>query len=62
MIAKYIALSNIISVASDNILRVRIQEPVLKFIALLHTLSTYNTLLVCCKVYSSDARECLCTS
>ena len=65
MIAKYIVLSNIISVVSDNILRICIQEPLLilkKFIVLLHTLSAYNSLLVHYKVYSSDLRECLCTS
>ena len=33
-----------------------------KFIVLLHTLSAYNSLLVRYKVYSSDPRECLCTS
>ena len=32
-----------------------------KIIVLLHTLSAYNSLLVRCKVYSSDPRECLCT-
>ena len=32
-----------------------------KYIVLLHTLSTYNSLLVRYKVYSSDPRECLCT-
>ena len=64
MIAKYIFLSNIISVVSDNILRICIQEPLLtlkKIIVLLHTLSAYNSLLVRYKVYSSDPRECLCT-
>ena len=64
MIAKYIVLSNIISVVSDSILRICIQEPLLilkKFIVLLHTLSAYNSLLVRYKVYSSDPRECLCT-
>ena len=52
MIAKYIAFSNIISVASDNILRVCIQEPFLiskKFIVL-HILSAYIT------AYSSGIR------
>ena len=41
MIAKYILLSNAISVVSDNILCICIQEPLLilkKFIVLLHTL------------------------
>ena len=52
MIAKYIVFSNIISVVSDNILR----------IVLLHALSAYNSLHVRYKVYSSDPRECLCTS
>ena len=32
-----------------------------KFIVLLHTLSTYNSLLVRYKVYSSPRKECLCT-
>ena len=32
-----------------------------KIIVLLHTLSAYNNLLVCYKVYSSDPRECFCT-
>ena len=61
MLAEYIVLSNIISVASDNILRICIQEPLLiskKFIVLLHTLSAYNSLLVRCKVYSPDPMEC----
>ena len=65
MIAKYIVLSNIISVISDNILRICIQEPLLvlkKFIVLLHTLSASKSLLVRYKVNSSDPRECLCTS
>ena len=65
MIAKYIiVLSNIISVVSDNILRICIQEALLilkRFIVLLHTFSTRNSLLVSYKVYSSDPRECLCT-
>ena len=63
MIAKYIVLSNIISVVSDNILCICIQEPILilkKFIVLFHTLSAYSSLLVRYKVYSSDPRECLC--
>ena len=63
-IAKCIVLSNI-SVVSDNILRICIQESLLilkKNIVLLHTLSAYNSLLVRYKVYSSDPRECLCTS
>ena len=49
MIAKYIVLSDIVSVVSDNILRIYIQEPPLilkKFIVLVHTLSAYNSLLV----------------
>ena len=33
-----------------------------KIIAFLHTLSTYNNLLVRYKVYLSDLGECLCTS
>ena len=62
MIAKYIVLSKIISVASDNTLRICIQEPLLmskKVIVLFHTLSAYNSLLVRYNVYSSDPRECL---
>ena len=64
MIAKYIVLSNIISVASGNILRICIQEPLLiskNFIIFLHTLLAYNSLLVRYKVYSSDPKKCLCT-
>ena len=64
MIAKYIVLSNIISVLSDSILHIRIQEPHLilkKIIVLLHTLSAYHSLLVRFKVNLSDPRECLCT-
>ena len=64
MIAKYVVLSNIISVASKKILRICIQEPLLIFkksIVILHTLSAYNNLLAHYKVYSSDPRECLCT-
>ena len=63
MIAKYIIPSNVISVVSDNILRICIKELLLmlrKIIVLLHTLLAYNSLLVICKVYSSDPRECLC--
>ena len=65
MIAKYIALSNIISVVSDNILRICIQESLLiakKVIDLFHTLPAYNSLLVRYNVYSSDPKECLRTS
>ena len=54
MVAKYIVLSNMISVVSGNILTLK------KIIVLLHTLSAYNSLLVRYKVYSSDPRECLC--
>ena len=64
MIAKYIVLSSIFSVVSDNILCICIQEPLLiskKFIVL-HILSAYNSLLVHYKVYLSDHRECFCTS
>ena len=63
MIAKYIVLSNIISVVSDNILRMYSGTPLdfKKCIVLLHTLSACNSLLVRYKVYSSDPRECLCT-
>ena len=62
MVAKYIVLSNIISVVSDNISRIYIHEPLLilkKYIVFLHTLSAYNSLLVRYKVYSSDHGECL---
>ena len=62
MVAKYIVLSNVISVVSDNVLRLYIQKPLLilkRFIVLLHTLSAYNSLLVRYKVYSSDPREYL---
>ena len=65
MIAKYIVLSIIISVVSDNILRICILELILilkKCIVLVHTISAYNILLVRYKVYSSDLEECLCTS
>ena len=65
MIAKYIVLSNIISVVSNNILHICIQEPFLilrKIIVPLRTLSAYNSLLVRYKVYSYDPRECLCKS
>ena len=64
MKAKYIVLSNIISVVSDNILRICIQEPLLilkQIIVLFHALSAYKSLLVRYKVYSSDPRECLCS-
>ena len=53
-----------ISDASDNILRICIQEPLLiskSFIVLL-TLSAYNRLLVRYKVYLPDPREYMCTS
>ena len=49
MRAKYIVLPNVISVISDNILHMCIQEPLLMlktFIVILHTLSAYNSLLV----------------
>ena len=48
----------LISVVSDIILRISIQEPLLifkKIVVLLHTLSTYNSLLI-------HYRVCLCTS
>ena len=63
MLAKYIVLSNINSVVSENILRIYIQERllILKIFIVLHTLSAYNSLLVRYKVYLSDPRECLCT-
>ena len=49
MIAKHTVLSNIISFASDNILRICFLEPLMitkKCIVLLHTSSAYNSLLV----------------
>ena len=53
-----------ISVVSDYILRICIQEPSrhLKDIVLLHALSAYNSLLVRYKVYSTDPSEWLCAS
>ena len=64
IIAKYIVLSNIISVVSDNICVFVFKNPswYQKNIVLLHTLSAYNSLLVRYKVYLSDPRECLCKS
>ena len=66
MMAKYIVLSSIINVESDNILHCMnsgTQElDIKKFIVLLHTVSAYKSLLVGYKVYSSDPGECLCTS
>ena len=65
MMAKCIVLSNIISVLSDNILHICIQELLLiltKCIALLHTLSAYKSLLVRYNVYSSVPSDCLCIS
>ena len=70
MIAKYIVLSNIISVVSDNILRICIHEPSwqlkevasLLAIVLLDTLSAYGSLFVRYKGYLTDPKECLCTS
>ena len=66
MIAEYIVLSNIISVASDNILRICIHGNPLDikkiYIVLLHALSAYNSFLVRCKLYFSNPRECLRTS
>ena len=63
IISKYIVLSNIISVVSDNILRRYLYSgtplDTKKNEVLLHTLSAYNSLLVRYKVYSSDPRECL---
>ena len=64
MTAKYIVLSNIISVVSDSVLRICIQEPLLilkTFIVLLHISSAYNILLIRYKVYSSDPRKSLFT-
>ena len=64
IIAKYVVLSNIISVVSNSF-RICIQEPLWiskTFTVLLQTLSAYNSLLVRYKVYSSDPRQCLCTS
>ena len=65
MMAKYIDLSNAISVASDNILRICIQKPLLKLnkiIVFFHILSAYNSSVVRYKVYSLDPKECLCTN
>ena len=65
IIAKYVVLSHIISVVSDNILLIFIQKPLLilkKSIVLLRTSSVYNSLFVRYKFYSSDLREFLCTS
>ena len=64
MIAKYIVLSNTISVVSDNILRICFQESLVilkRVIVLLRTLSAYNSLLARYNIYSSDPYECLCT-
>ena len=54
----------IISVVSDSVLRVCIQESllVLKKITVLNTLSANNSLLVRYNVYLSDPRKCVCTS
>ena len=63
MVAKYIVLSNIISVLSAyNILCIYIRENLLtlkRFIVLLDILSAYNSLLIRYKVYSSDPRKFL---
>ena len=63
MVAKWIVLSNIISVLSAyNILCIYIQEYLLtlkRFIVLLDILSAYNSLLIRYKVYSSDPRKFL---
>ena len=64
MIAKYIVFSNVISVVSDNVLCICIQEALLilkKCIVLLHNLSAYHSLLVRYKDYSFDPKERLCT-
>ena len=53
VVVEHIVLSNIISVVSDNILRICIQEPLLiltKFTVTLYTLSAYNGLLFRYKV------------
>ena len=60
MIAKYIVLSNIISVVSDNILRICIQEHFLilkNFVVFLHTLSACKGLLTHYKNLSSNPRN-----
>ena len=63
MIGKYIVLSNIISVVSDKCICIPGTLLMLKkFIVLFHTLSAYNSLLVCYKIYSFDPRECVHTS
>ena len=63
MVAKYIVLSNIISVLSAyNILCIYIRENLLtlkRFIVLLDILWAYNSLLIRYKVYSSDPRKFL---
>ena len=56
MIAKYVVLSNIISVVSDSILRICIQEPLMilkKIIALLHTLSARAVALDTSKTFDT---------
>ena len=64
IIGKCIVISSIISVASDNILRICTGTLLTseRCIVLLHTLSAYNSLLVRYKIYSTDPRECFCTS
>ena len=62
MMAKYIVLFNMISVASDNTLHICIQEPLLrskKIIVLYQHIKAYSS--AHSKVYSSDPRKCLCT-
>ena len=60
MKTKYIVFSNVISVKSDNILRIGIPEPILIYSSSSYFISTYS-LLDRYKVYLSDPRECLCT-
>ena len=64
MIAKYILLSNAISVVSDNILYMYSGTPldIKKVYSSSSYFTAYNSLLVRYKVYSSDPKECLCTS
>ena len=54
-----------VSVISDNIFGCLYSGTLFtskRCIVLLHTLWAYNSLVVCYKFYSTDPRECLCTS
>ena len=64
MTAKYIVLSNTISVVSDNILCMYSGTPldIDKVYSSSSYFTAYNSLLVRYKVYSSDPKECFCTS